>query len=142
MRKLIAGAAVLALALSWGAGQAAAEVKVRFQLTNEDTHMTGKHISASPGDRLVLKLFVQNLERATAEITTDLEAAIPGCIVNAQDVDTYKQKRNKKSIDLLFALSVTGSSSRPLTSNHKIRKTEDSPAGPEHLCKRKTVEPC
>lgn len=96
MRKWIAVGMVLALALAAGAQQASAEVKVRFELENSETGEKGAHISARAGDKLVLKLFVKNEELADAVITTDLTAAIPGCVVQAQDVDDYKQKRNKK----------------------------------------------
>ena len=94
MRKLTAGAIAVALALA--VGQAAAEVRVTFVLENAETHEIGKHISASPGDKIVFKLFVKNLERERAEIVTDLTASIPGCIVNRSDTDDYRRKRNKK----------------------------------------------
>lgn len=96
MKKWIAVGMVLALALAAGAQQASAEVKVRFELENSETGEKGANISARAGDKLTLKLFVKNEEREQAVITTDLTAAIPDCIVHAQDVDTYNKKRNKK----------------------------------------------
>jgi hypothetical protein len=93
---LTTGAIALALALALGVGQAAAEVRVQFELENGETGEKGKHISARAGDKLVLKLKVKNLEISKAMITTELTAAIPGCVVEADDTSHYRLKQQRK----------------------------------------------
>lgn len=95
-RMLTTGAIALALALVMGLGQAAAEVRVMFELENSSTGEMGKHISAQAGDKLVLKLKVKNLEQSAADIQTDLTASIPGCVVEATDTSSYRNKQQKK----------------------------------------------
>ncbi len=98
MKKLLVMTTVaFGVAVTLGVSAAFASVDVVLEVTNRTTGEVGTDISAAPGDRVSIQLFVTN-NGEKQEIEIEVIGGVPGCIVEVEDEKNFAagQRRQRR----------------------------------------------